>query len=148
MVQMGAKRIDAFLHEDEVPAWVSTLKHDVDAEATGSQFDPRLGAIDATFQWHANKHMASPSPAGNNIYLSSLPWYKRWFGKANKMTPQTQPRESPPSTLEHEPAFRLRDINILFPRSRLSVVTGPTGSGKSSRRSSYYHRSTALLNRL
>jgi ABC-type lipoprotein export system ATPase subunit len=35
---------------------------------------------------------------------------------------------------EEERPFELKDISIVFPEGALSVVCGPTGSGKSSRK--------------
>jgi len=147
MVKMAVKRIDAFLHENEVPAWVSSLKHDISTETTGRQFDSRLGAIDATFQWHTNDPTISPSPIGVPAKSTSLPWYKRWFTKASKVTPQSQSQSLPSPTPEREPVFQLRGINVIFPRGRLSVVSGPTGSGKSSRTSPCLCRIVACAKR-
>lgn len=39
---------------------------------------------------------------------------------------------APEVLVEEEPSFELRDISLNFPLGKLSLICGPTGSGKSS----------------
>ena len=146
------RRIDEFLTEDEVPAWVSSLKntHTPDATESAAQPDTRLGAVNATFQWYSSSRKASNSAQKHVTPSSSTdtPWYKRsprsWFDAfSTRSIPIAQVVEEPHTLVPEESPFQLRDINILFPHGQLSVVTGPTGSGKSSRAPLFVSRTSS-----
>ncbi|KAF7303184.1 P-loop containing nucleoside triphosphate hydrolase protein [Mycena kentingensis (nom. inval.)] len=79
---VSMQRIEAFLAEDEVPKWASTLTSD-DAERVPSD---KVGFESAVFEWQ---------------------------------TPAAEAAR-----------FRLGPLDITFPEGKLSLVTGPTGSGK------------------
>ncbi|EJD41418.1 hypothetical protein AURDEDRAFT_115494 [Auricularia subglabra TFB-10046 SS5] len=69
---------------------------------SAQQFDVRVGAVDGNFRWFKS------SRAGDET------------------------TESRPAEPDDDAGFQLRNINVLFPRGRLSIIAGPTGSGKSS----------------
>ncbi|WVQ70586.1 hypothetical protein IAR50_000105 [Cryptococcus sp. DSM 104548] len=108
---VSVKRIEDFLDEDEVPDWVSSLKRSGDARETEAT---RIGFENATFRWNSGKQSESPEskplPAAECLDQSVL-------------TDQ--------STIVEDSFFTLSDLNINFPLGKLSVVTGPTGCGKS-----------------
>lgn len=79
------QRIEAFLREEEVPDWASSLKRGEHQER-----ESKLGYKDASLEWHR--------PA----------------------------EEDRPSTT----TFKLQDLTIDIPRGSLTLVTGPTGAGK------------------
>lgn len=105
------RRIETFLAEDEVEDWVTSLKRDTAESqasvAQGPNSSPRIGFETATFQWYA-----SPTKAD--------------------ATPPASEASSTTATIEPTSTFRLEDISIEFPVGKLSLITGPTGSGKTS----------------
>jgi len=115
---VSVRRIQGFLEEDEVPDYVSSLKRNVAAPTAA---DTILGIENASFT-HAGaekKKEDEKKPA--------KPWFwKRWFGK--KEAPKDA--ETPAPAEEEETPFELRDIDIKFPTGALTLVTGPTASGK------------------
>lgn len=125
MILAAFARIEEFLAEEEVPDWVSTLKQE-DSAATSVQFDPRLGAADAAFEWYRSsqrkKTRTKAAPPAS--------WWRKSPLQLFKKAPAT--RAPVPETDIEDATFQLYNINIVFPRGELSVVTGPTGSGKSS----------------
>jgi hypothetical protein len=150
MLIAAFQRVEEFLEEEEVPAWMSTFKSAHQTDDTSSvtrEFDPRLGAANATFRWYKTSRKAD-----NATLESAAPapptWYKRsplsWF-RAEPVTANEVDRAQAP--VPEEQPFHLRDINVIFPRGKLSVIVGPTGSGKSSREllSSPGHRSSFLI---
>ncbi|KAH7100175.1 P-loop containing nucleoside triphosphate hydrolase protein [Auriculariales sp. MPI-PUGE-AT-0066] len=129
MVTAALQRIDAFLEESEVPAWVSFHSHDNHSRHSGSlTFDHRIGAVDATFQWYQNS--TSTKSVTPVAVQKPQPWYwqtsKAWFRKSS-----IEPAESAATEArETAPTFQLKNINVVFPRGKISVIIGPTGSGK------------------
>ncbi|EJU04810.1 hypothetical protein DACRYDRAFT_114129 [Dacryopinax primogenitus] len=93
-------RIDAFLAEPDVSDDVSSFKRPP-PEST-IPIDARLGAEEATFKWNENEEAKKKDAPGAEEQVN---------GAA-------------------EAVFELSDINIVFPIGKLSVVTGPTASGK------------------
>ncbi|KZV81212.1 P-loop containing nucleoside triphosphate hydrolase protein [Exidia glandulosa HHB12029] len=118
-------RIEEFLGEEEVPEWVSSLKRDSESVNGAGQFDTRLGAANASFEWYRTSHKKA-EPKGKD---KSPAWWKKsplqYFRKAEKS-------DTAEEQVEDDATFQLRDINVVFPRGQLSVITGATGSGKSS----------------
>ena len=137
MVAAAMQRIDEFLEEDEVPAWMSSLKNGERLRGTGEIFDTRLGAAQAAFKWHSTSQKESDAKAkADEASKAGAPavWYKRsprtWFKKTT--SPVAAAVSEVPAFEEEDVTFQLRDINVVFPRGKLSVITGATGSGKSS----------------
>ncbi|KAF7347593.1 P-loop containing nucleoside triphosphate hydrolase protein [Mycena venus] len=81
---VSMQRIEAFLAEDEVPKWASTL---TSSEADVSDGD--IGFNAATFEW-----------------------------------------DTPPSTGSTAARFQLGPLDVIFPKGKLTLVSGATGSGK------------------
>jgi ABC-type multidrug transport system fused ATPase/permease subunit len=133
-------RIDKYLNEDEVPNWVSWQS---DAR-TGSldpnaPFDDRIGCENATFKWTLPN-----SGAGNEkkpLKMSWLARVKNLFGRKSGAQ-LTDDQGATAEAGENEPPkeFELKNIDVNFKRGKLNLVSGPTGSGKSSCASSITHR--------
>lgn len=126
--RISADRVNAFLGEEEVPAFVSSLKQSEDeiSDPNITEANLRIGIRNGSFVWNEGKSenkKASPSPQ-----KSGNPWWKVWRRRAaasgsSEATLITSP-------VEETRRFELRDINIDFPVGKLTVVTGPTASGK------------------
>src|SRR5258707_14265796 len=121
-------RIDKYLTEEEVPSWVSWQSEArTRAYDPREPFDERVGFEDGVFRWTSpdEKEEAKPSKPSTISRLKSI--FKRVssvddVAKAVDVVDEEAPEE-----------FELKNINIFFKRGRLNLVSGPTGSGKSSR---------------
>lgn len=113
--RVALDRISIFFSEEEVDAAVSTLKRNETAPAT---FDAKLGIVgNASFMWNA----------------VDIPNSKRTRGTVPDSTQSNNPGNISPmesDTSSEDSRFELRDINIIFPEGQLTLVTGPTASGK------------------
>ncbi|WWC92185.1 uncharacterized protein L201_007139 [Kwoniella dendrophila CBS 6074] len=118
---VSVKRIEDFLAEDEVPDWVSSLKRTSDPK---DKAPAKIGFENASFRWNTGKQSSSATPPSNATAPTS----------AESSSPQTSTSttaiDSAESEEQEEAYFSLSDLNIDFPIGKLSVITGPTGSGK------------------
>ncbi|KAG8746879.1 hypothetical protein FRC12_014196 [Ceratobasidium sp. 428] len=130
---VSLKRIEAYLNEDEVPECVSSLKRA--PLPPHAPIDGRLGCADATFRWIQHPVLGDLDKKTGTQKLGLLgKIQKQWAAvlvhlrlrKAREV--KTEAAEQPP---EEEP-FELKDISVTFPEGVLTLVCGPTGSGKSS----------------
>lgn len=111
---VAINRISTYLDEDEVTPQVSSLKSDLSALRAASAPEG-LGLERATCKW--NEVEQKPDDSKN---------------KGKKGTRAGSPGSEAPTvvTEEAEHRFELRDVSVLFPEGKLTVVTGPTASGK------------------
>ncbi|KZV94275.1 P-loop containing nucleoside triphosphate hydrolase protein [Exidia glandulosa HHB12029] len=132
MLATAFGRIEEFLREEEVPDWVSSLKRDDSASGSAMHFDSRLGAANASFEWYRTSQKEDVK--GTAATATSKPWWKksplRYFRKST--APESDSTNVEELQVEGDATFQLRDINVVFPRGELSVITGATGAGKSS----------------
>lgn len=98
-------RIATYLDEEEVDDQVSTLKGH---SATPNDGEVGLGIVDGSFRWNAS------SVRGDRA-------------TAIGVTTTDDTSSSTPTGHGH---FELTNINIRFPESKLTVISGPTASGK------------------
>ncbi|KAK8850432.1 hypothetical protein IAR55_004350 [Kwoniella newhampshirensis] len=107
------KRIEDFLNEDEVPDWVSSLKRSSNPRDDGPT---KIAFENATFRWNTGGQSENPKPDAK---------------KANAPEPaSSQDSTAVGSETPETPVFTLSDLNVNFPIGQLTVVTGPTGAGK------------------
>jgi len=122
---VALKRIETYLGEDEVNDQVSSIKKARAPHGDGE--DDSLSIENGYFRWNE----VPEKPEENS--------------KANGKTKATNKNHSPTSSSDetetavdtesvhsaHEDhKFELRDISVRFPDGELSVITGPTASGK------------------
>ncbi|KAJ7764232.1 hypothetical protein B0H16DRAFT_1526418 [Mycena metata] len=126
--RISLHRIAVYLEEDEVTAQVSSLKKDVSIPLLDGAEEEGLGLEAASLRWN---QLAEEEDADADADAGA--------GK------QQQQRGSPESSIDGSTArgddsgsegghennqFELKDISVLFPEGKLSVITGPTASGK------------------
>lgn len=85
------QRIEAFLGEDEVPTWATSLESDRSGGINHASGSNSIGFENATFQWNSRKSVDVDSSSAH---------------------------------------FTLKDLSIFFPIGQLTIIAGPTGSGK------------------
>jgi ABC-type multidrug transport system fused ATPase/permease subunit len=103
---VSLQRMEDFLDEDEVEDWVSSLKapHVSPEEAA----DTKIGFEQASFRWNT----------GVNV-------------KAEQENKSTEQHDDGNGTTTPPFVFELSDLDVIFPTGKLSVISGPTGAGKS-----------------
>ncbi|KAH7927030.1 hypothetical protein BV22DRAFT_1032254 [Leucogyrophana mollusca] len=115
---VALKRIETYLNEDEVSEQVSSIKKSRTPTDLDS-LDDGLAIENGTFKW--NEVPEKPDDAKPN-------------GKSKAPSGGTETSvdsDSATAVSEHEDhRFELRDISVRFPEGELSVITGPTASGK------------------
>ncbi|KAL7409478.1 hypothetical protein BDY24DRAFT_218614 [Mrakia frigida] len=113
-VTIACRRIDAFLEEDEVSVGVSSLKSASLPVSTITPSDTRIGFVGARFKWNSGT-------------------VEKVKGKAPDVKTNGTPESaSAVADALHEPprVFELGDIDFIFPAGALTIISGPTGSGK------------------
>ncbi|KAG2344835.1 hypothetical protein BDR05DRAFT_1016249 [Suillus weaverae] len=118
---VALKRIETYLEEDEVDEQVSSIKKTrapcVDGE------DDTLSIENGFFKWNEvpEKPEENSKAKGKNHSPASSS-----DETATAVDSESESIRSPPE--DHK--FELKDISIRFPEGELSVITGPTASGK------------------
>ncbi|KJA19718.1 hypothetical protein HYPSUDRAFT_1094370 [Hypholoma sublateritium FD-334 SS-4] len=120
-------RISVYLDEDEVTEQVCSLKKTHFGPDATSDDDEGLGLEDATLRWNRVSESAKggKGPSRNGDVSS-----------ATSISGDTAVADSSGSSTEDEDnkgddrGFRLREISVVFPENKLTVITGPTASGK------------------
>lgn len=118
---VALNRIAVFLEEDEVSEQVSSLKQSYSGAAPPGESDAGLGFSSASFKWNEveetrNSDGCAASPASAPAVPS--------FAEESTVTVDAV------SEISQEHRFELRDLNVRFPEGKLTLVTGPTASGK------------------
>lgn len=119
---MSLNRLSTYLNEDEVDEQVSSLKKTnpfaLDEIAGG------LGLDHATFKWNeveVKKDQVKDYPAKSSSANES---------SIENGSDTTVESTSVTEVAEGERRFELTDVSVMFPEGELTVITGPTGSGK------------------
>ncbi|KAJ6593236.1 multidrug resistance-associated ABC transporter [Mycena capillaripes] len=111
--RVSLNRIAFYLDEAEVSDQVSSLKRDRSGPSLSELDEDRLGLERASFKW--NKVEEAPEDK-NSIKPSSE--------TDSLLTAETE------TTTVNDHNFELKDLSVVFPEGELTVVTGPTASGK------------------
>ena len=137
---VALKRIAVYLDEEEVTDQVSSLKHVNSTEPylPGGEDEEGLGLENATLKWNEvvdvekqekqdkKKNgvlgLSASSPTSSNDDVESV--------ATSDVETAASDSGSLLAGLETDHKFELRDITVRFPEGQLSVVTGPTASGK------------------
>ncbi len=142
--KVSLDRVEAFLAEDEVEPWVSALADDAHAKA----ISPRVAIVNGSFRYDqadADADAEAKDVAAQlKVTVDDGPVTAPLEETA--VEPMTEPTAETPllandgqtveaaaaPEVEAEEKFELRDITVEFPLGQLSLVCGPTGSGKTS----------------
>ncbi|KAF7340568.1 ABC bile acid [Mycena sanguinolenta] len=121
--RISLNRIAVYLEEDEVTAQVSSLKKETDALPLleGADEEDGLGLENASFTW--NRLAEEKKEQDEEVRTSPTP----------SIDGSTAHGDDSGSESGHGPSrdrFELSDISVMFPEGKLSVITGPTASGK------------------
>ena len=121
--QVTLKRIAVYLDEEEVTDQVSSLKKD-NSEPHLSGDDEGLGLECATFKWNeVVEAVKKGKKLGQNKSSSS--------STISLVTDEASTVVDVESIGDRgDRVFELRNMTIRFPEGELTVVTGPTASGK------------------
>ncbi|KAL1762723.1 hypothetical protein FB107DRAFT_198344 [Schizophyllum commune] len=116
---VALKRIAVFLDEDEVTEQVSSLKKDLSApQLLTSENGGALGIEDGTFRWNTVESKETDAKS------TSDPSAPDTASTADTIVSRAD------SANGTNNSFELRDISVRFPEGKLTIVTGPTASGK------------------
>lgn len=110
---VSVQRLEAFFNEPEVEPWVTTLAdgHSPAPTSELEQHPDRVAIIDGHFRWQSATIDADAAHA--------------------TLGEQTIDTDTP-TTAADDDSFELREVNLEFPRGQLTLLSGATGSGKSS----------------
>lgn len=115
--RVSLDRIATYLAEDEVTEQVSSLKKVVAGPHLAGDDDEGLGLEHASFKWNEVEEVKEQEIVKGVSPTSSS-------SSSDETVTVVETEESS----DHH--FELRDLTVLFPEGELSVVTGPTASGK------------------
>ncbi|KAK7677231.1 hypothetical protein QCA50_019825 [Cerrena zonata] len=115
---VAINRISTYLGEDEVDEQVSTLKK---RSAPSDSDEVGLGIKNGSFKWNEVEETQDNKTQKNGA--SSQP-----ASSSDETDTAVETASSIGENTDHR--FELRDITVMFPEGELTVVTGPTASGK------------------
>ncbi len=120
-------RIAVFLDEEEVTEQVSSLKNGYSEPYLPRTDDVDLGLENATLKW--NEVPESPEMKDQSKDAEQLPTDTVSIASTStRLDDSVSETISDSGAVDH--VFELKDISISFPEGQLTVVTGPTASGK------------------
>ena len=108
------------MNEEEVDEQVSTIKRKNLSRTRSSSAE--FGIENASFQWNSTKEDAKSDKKDTQ---------KASDGDSERAVDPIQASEDNSSSITDDSrTFELKDITVSFPEGKLSVITGPTASGK------------------
>ncbi|KAJ1017870.1 hypothetical protein NDA16_005186 [Ustilago loliicola] len=126
IAMVSVQRLESFLNEQEVEEAVSQLSRQRSTLSNSSTYKDEEDGVESQMQPNGGDHDA------NELTIKGCDFY--WHGKETTMRPASegQMTGSRPGDAAEHASFCLRNINVTFPPGQLTLVIGPTGSGKSS----------------
>uniref|UniRef100_V5EU75 Multidrug resistance-associated protein n=2 Tax=Kalmanozyma brasiliensis (strain GHG001) TaxID=1365824 RepID=V5EU75_KALBG len=116
IAMVSVQRLESFLNEQEVEEAVSQLSRQRGPQSSG-------GVAESSQDLHDT---AGSDSQVLKIEGCSFHWHSSKDSRSTSGIDGTSPSDSSKSS------FNLRDISITFPVGKLTLIVGPTGSGKSS----------------
>ncbi|KAG9071168.1 hypothetical protein KI688_008712 [Linnemannia hyalina] len=124
--QVSLKRIGEFLDEEDIVNDTTVTKIDGKAPVHASSH-PTIGFVNASYSWPNKEQDQVPAKAA----VKKDSWIQKIKGKFSKDTPKPAEPEVVAEPEAVQERFQLKNISADFPVGGLSVIVGPTGSGKS-----------------
>ncbi|KAF9459383.1 multidrug resistance-associated ABC transporter [Collybia nuda] len=123
---VALNRISVYLGEDEVTDQVSSLKRDFSEPILPGSDAPGLGLENASFKWNeVEEEKPADKKPDTNQNSPTTP-----SDEASTTVGDNVSEISTALLASTDHRFELRDISIMFPEGELSLITGPTASGK------------------
>lgn len=114
-------RIATYLDEEEVDEQVSTLKKS--ASSMTEEVAEGLGVDRGTFRWNeVQQPQDPPKKSGSSVASAG--------NSGGEDDAATAVDSASDAGSESDRRFELTDVSVMFPEGELTVVTGPTASGK------------------
>ncbi|KAI0070122.1 multidrug resistance-associated ABC transporter [Panus rudis PR-1116 ss-1] len=127
---VSIKRISTYLDEDEVDEQVSTLKKPQARSSDNNEDDePGLGIINGSFKWNEVEEKLEDKD-NNKKKTSGASDSNSSSNTQSTVVGESDTHGEGDLGAEGDHRFELRDITVMFPEGELTVVTGPTASGK------------------
>lgn len=123
---VALKRIETYLGEDEVSEQVSSIKK---ARAPHDGEDDSLAIENGSFKWNEVPEKPEENSKANGKTKATSKNHSPAASSAETDTATAVDTESVHSSSEDH-KFELKNISVRFPEGELSVITGPTASGK------------------
>ena len=121
---VALNRIAVFLDEDEVSAQVSSLKKSRLPPSAEELDEDGLGIENGSFKWNEVPEGDDGGEDANKKRSSSTE-------EVDTAVEEPADRNGEGSGADNgDHRFELRDVDVLFPEGELTVITGPTASGK------------------
>jgi hypothetical protein len=111
--RVALERIGAYLEEEEVTDQVSSMKKDYAAQAD-RELNQGLGIIKGTFKWNEVEQNKDKAAVGKSTSTATI---------------DSTTVVGADSSAEDQ-RFELKNVTVMFPYGKLSVIAGPTASGK------------------
>ncbi|KAK3805989.1 MAG: hypothetical protein JOS17DRAFT_768002 [Linnemannia elongata] len=127
---ISLKRINRFLQEDDIVRDTTITKLDSKARRNAAvSSNPLIGFVGATYSW-PNKEVEKV-PESSKGAKKQVSFFQKVKAKFSKAAVESEPAVIVAAEPEavHE-RFQLKDLSIDFPVGKLSLIVGPTGSGK------------------
>jgi len=118
--KVSLDRIDIYLKEDEVSGQVSSLKKEIDLSSGGESTG--LGLKNATLKWN----MVEQDPESKDVQKNGAPDSTNGEGGSSGAFADDSSTVVSLDAEVSDHHFELRDISVIFPERKLSVITGPT----------------------
>jgi len=125
--RVALDRIAVYLDEDEVSDQVSSLKKNDSAPPLASQsldLEDGLGFDDASFRWN---EVPQQKEEDTGIVVNGKTRDPSFRETSSDEVGSISIDFTAP---DEDRRFELKDLNIRFPEGELTIVTGPTASGK------------------
>ncbi|KAG0049393.1 hypothetical protein BGZ83_005801 [Gryganskiella cystojenkinii] len=123
---VSLKRMHKFLLEEELIRDTTVTKMEPKACSTSSS-SPTIGFVNASYIWPNKEHTKDE---GTVKTPKTLTWTQKIKRRISR-TPAIVIEEPTAEVEAVQERFQLKNISIDFPVGKLSVIVGPTGSGKS-----------------
>jgi len=135
--RVALDRISVYLDEDEVSEQVSSLKKNASASPSAGEsldLEDGLGFDSASFRWNEVPQHKEDNTRSNMNEMARDP-SSTSMRDSSSFSREASSDEVESTSIDftapdEDRRFELKDLSIRFPEGELTIVTGPTASGK------------------